>query len=235
MERAAGRAALPLEELAEVFGKAAREMVPDADVDKTVARIVSVAATTVPGTEHAGVSLLESGRIRSVAPSSELVSRLDQLQHELGEGPCVDAVLEDPVYRTGDLSTDSRWPRFAPAAAARGMRSLLGVRLFTTRSTVGSLNLYSGVPDAFDTESVHLAELFAAHAALALTGSQKQAQLKSALDSRDIIATAKGMLMERYGIGGEQAFNLLVRISQEQNTKLREIAERLIQAHTPRA
>ncbi|MFD4190793.1 GAF and ANTAR domain-containing protein [Amycolatopsis thermoflava] len=232
---AAGRAAMGRDELADTLAKAARELEPEPDLDGTVRHILAAAMATIPGVEDAGVSLLESGQVRSVAPNSAIVAELDRLQVELGEGPCVDAMVDRPVYRVGDLAAERRWPRFAPAAADRGMRSLLGVRLFTSSHLVGALNLYSRHREAFDPSAERLVELFAAHAAVALTGSQRQVQLQAALDSRDVISTAKGMLMERFNLSPEQAFDALVRTSQQRNTKLRQVAQAILATHQPAA
>jgi AmiR/NasT family two-component response regulator len=48
--------------------------------------------------------------------------------------------------------------------------------------------------------------------------------LRLAVEHRDVIGQAKGILMERHGIGAEDAFQRLVKISQDTNTKLHEIA-----------
>ncbi|HVW42669.1 MAG TPA: GAF and ANTAR domain-containing protein [Amycolatopsis sp.] len=214
--------------LAELLGSVVRTLEPEPSVEQTVERIVKTAVMTVPGTELAGISLLEDGRLRTMAPTSDLVARLDALQQELGEGPCVDAAFDRPIYRVAEIATDRRWPRFASAAAAEGIKSMLGVRLFTTSTNLGALNLYSTKPAAFDDDAEHVTDLFAAHAAVALAGSRRQEQLKQALRTRDTISMAKGILMQRHQIGDEQAFHLLVQASQQSNRKLHDIAAWLV-------
>ncbi|MFF5988076.1 GAF and ANTAR domain-containing protein [Prauserella flavalba] len=216
------------EGLAGVLSKIARSLEPEPDVERTVEQIVAATALTVPGVEHAGISFVERGEIRSVAPSNDLVAKLDQWQHELREGPCVDAIFDDPVYRTGDLALDDRWPRFGERATGGGIRSMLCFRLFTSKTVLGALNLYSSVPDAFDAECERIGELFAAHAAIALAGSRGLEQLQDALRTRDVIGMAKGILMQRHGVGPDRAFELLVQASQHTNIKLRDAAEWLV-------
>ena len=121
--------------------------------------------------------------------------------------------------------TDTRWPRFAAAAEAHGVRSMLGYKLFTSGRTLGALDLYSSKLNAFDADSEVVGELFAAHAAIALIGSTQQAEWQSALDSRDTIGMAKGILMQRERISDDQAFNLLVSTSQKANIKLHDLAD----------
>jgi GAF domain-containing protein len=218
-------------DLASVFTTVAHAVEPEADVDRTVQHIVDAVSATVPTAEHVGVSLLESGQIRSVAPSSPLVAELHALQREIGDGPCVDAAFTSNSYRTGDLALDSRWPRFARAAADRGISSLLALRLFTSNNVLGALNLYSSRPQAFDAETEHLVQLFAAHAAVALVGANRQAELRTALSTRDVIGMAKGILMQRHHIDADKAFSLLVEASQHANMKLREVAQWLVDGH----
>lgn len=223
----------PVADLTSVLSKIARTLEPELDVDRTVEHIVVAAAATVPGADEAGVSLLENSEMRSVGPSSELVTRLDQLQHRLSEGPCVDAIYEHPIYRTGDIGADPRWPKFGEQAAASGVASMLGYRLFTSKAVIGALNLYSWRKDAFDEEAERIGELFAAHAAVALAGSKGLAQLQVALKTRDVIGMAKGILMERHRVGPDRAFEMLVEASQHANIKLRDAAEWLVRNSSP--
>ncbi|PXY21401.1 antitermination regulator [Prauserella muralis] len=211
-----------------MLSEIARTLEPEPDVERMVSNIVAAAAATVPSADQAGVSLLERGEMRSVAPSSDVVAKLDRLQHDIGEGPCVDAVFTRPIYRTGDIANDRRWPRFGTAAAGAGVASMLAFRLFTSTTVVGALNLYSAKPDAFDEEAERVGELFAAHAAVALAGSRGQAQLHSALQTRDVIGMAKGILMQRHGLTPDQTFEMLVEASQHANVKLRDAAEWLV-------
>ncbi len=141
------------------------------DVQHVVEGIVAAVTETVPGAEQAGVSLREGRILRTVATTGDLARRLNAIEHELDEGPCLQAVLQRRSYRIDDMSTDTRWPRFAVAAQAHGVRSMLGYRLFTNGRTLGALDLYSSKLNAFDAEAEVVGELFAAHAAIALIGS----------------------------------------------------------------
>ena len=193
---------------------------------------------TVPGAEQAGVSLREGRILRTVAATGDLARRLNAIEHELDEGPCVQAVVEHRSYRIDDMSTDTRWPRFAAAAQAHGVRSMLGYRLFSSGRTLGALDLYSSKLNAFNAESEVVGELFAAHAAIALIGSTQQAEWKTALNSRDTIGMAKGILLHRERLTEELAFTLLVSTSQKANIKIHDLAVWLVDetndtAHRP--
>lgn len=218
------------ESLSTVLGAIARTLQAEPDVDTTLTAIVKAAVDHVGGAEYAGISLVERGRpIRTVAPTDEVVTTIDEVQYRTGQGPCVDAIAEHEVYRTGDLTAEARWPAFTPAAAATGMRSMLVYRLFVSDNTLGSLNLYSTHLDAFGDQTEQDGSVFAAHAAIALVGAQTEAQLHVAIEHRDVIGMAKGILMHRHDIDAVQAFRVLVESSQTTNTKLHQVATWLIE------
>jgi hypothetical protein len=110
-----------------------------------------------------------------------------------------------------------------------GVRSVLSFQLYVHLDDLGALNLYSAQVDAFDDESENVGLLFAAHAAIAMAGSQKEHDLSLAVSARDVIGQAKGILMERHKITGDQAFRLLAQVSQRSNTKLGEVARYLVE------
>jgi hypothetical protein len=118
-----------------------------------------------------------------------------------------------------------RWPRYAAAARERGVGALMSFQLFAERGSAGALNLYAGEPHVFDESTADAGRLFAAQAALVLHGAQRIQGLHLALESRDVIGQAKGILMERFGIGQQQAFSMLVESSQNTNMKLVKVAE----------
>lgn len=215
-------------ELAEILSGVARTMQAESDVETTVNAIVNAAVKHLPGTEHAGVSLPKRGKLHAMASTSDFVTKIDHLQEQTGQGPCVDAIKEHHTYRTGDLRSETRWPAFASAAADAGVFSMLSFRLFVTDTTLGALNLYSSKKDAFDQQTVEEGRLFASHAAVALVGAQTEAQLHQALKNRDAIGMAKGILMERHNIDEAPAFTLLVEASQNANLKLHEVAAWLV-------
>ncbi|MBP2326979.1 transcriptional regulator with GAF, ATPase, and Fis domain [Kibdelosporangium banguiense] len=216
--------------LAATLGEIARTLQAEPDVEATLAAIVKAAVDHIDGAERAGISLVEhGGRIRTVAPTDEVVTGIDDLQYRIRQGPCVDAITEHATYRTGDLAEESRrWPDLAPAAAEMGVRSMLSYRLFVTDTTLGALNLYATQRNAFSDQTEQDGRMFATHAAIALVGAQKQAHLHAALENRDIIGMAKGILMERHRVDPAQAFRILVEASQHANMKLHQVATLLV-------
>lgn len=196
-------------------------------LEELLQRALELAVDIVPGCEQAGISMVESGAVETPASYGEVAARCDKLQEHLGEGPCIEALLEAQVVRIDDLAEDDRWPRFAAGAVRAGVRSLLACRLATQREQLAALNMYSSRPGAFTEDSEALAVAYAAHVGLALSALQREANLRRALASREVIGQAIGILMERHRLTASQAFDVMVHASQQTNVKLRTIAEEL--------
>ncbi len=194
-----------------------------------MAKVVELAVEMVDHAEHAGITLVQRGKLGTPAVSHDVVRRVDELQYEHREGPCVDAILEDEVVHSPDIAGDERWPKWgARTAEETGIRSMLCFRLFTLDDTIGALNLYSSRPAAFEREDREIGLALAAHAALAVVAAREIETLHLAVDSRTIIGQAVGILMERFDIDADRAFAVLKRVSQNSNRKVREIAHELV-------
>lgn len=138
------------------------------------------------------------------------------------------AIEAGPVTVANHLRHDHRWPRYIPRAVQYGLEAQMGIRLFVDGETLGGLNLYSTDADTIDPELQHIAELFATHAALALGKARHEEELNSALQTRKVIGQAIGILMERYHLNEDRAFEYLVRASQPSHMKLGDIAQELV-------
>lgn len=191
---------------------------------------VDLAVSMVHGCTSAGLFELDrSGQVRTTAATDPLVERGDQLQLELGEGPCLTALVGEPVVLSRDLTTEERWASWSRAASRElGIRSMLSLQLYTGPRSHGSINLYSTEPDAFDDRDQAVAVSLAAQIAAAITAARRDDQLTASAASRTVIGQAQGILMERYGLDASQAFSALVRTSQSSNTKLYAVAETLV-------
>ena len=205
---------------------------------ETLRRIVELAVETVSGCEFAGILAAEPGKpggLATATATAEIVLELHRLQAEAGHGPCLEAVeTRTPCYVT-DLTTDRQWPSFAEGAVALGIRSVLAYPLASSARS-SALNLYAPLPVAFGATDRARGLLLAVFAGLAMDAADAQAKaerreehLRTALQSRELIGQAQGILMERERITGEQAFALLRDSSQHLNMKLREVAQALIE------
>lgn len=207
----------------------ARSLRAQSDIDEVLKEVVAAAVRLIPGVDEGSISVVMGRReVTSQHPSGHLPARVDALQTEVGQGPCLDAVFQEQTVRVPDMAQEERWPHFARRAAALGAASMLSFQLYVEGDNLGALNLYSRQVHAFDDESEQVGLLFASHAAVAFADVQERKNLTAAVATRDLIGQAKGMLMERYSIDADQAFRLLVRISQHRNTKIRTIAAELV-------
>jgi transcriptional regulator with GAF, ATPase, and Fis domain len=213
---------------ASAFARLSQELLAEPASDYTLQRVVDLAVATVAGCHYAGVTLKHNGQMDTPAASDPVVRHLDEAQYRLDEGPCVDAVRAQDTYVITNTATESRWPRWAPIAAEAGVRSVLSVRLETPRQVVGSLNLYSRTMEAFDGDARLSGHIYAMHASNAIYANSTVENLGIGMRTRHLIGMAQGMLMLRYGLDEDQAFQFLRRRSQEQNVKLRSVAENVI-------
>ena len=215
--------------LAEKLGELARSMQDRNGLEDTLDAIVRAAADTVPGADEASISAVFRRReVWTPAATGELPRAVDRAQYETGQGPCLDSLYEQRSLRLSDICSEQRWPDFCARATELGVRSMLAIQLYVDGENLGALNLHSRKVDAFSDESEQVALMFAPHAAVAFAAAQKEEQLHTAVSSRDLIGQAKGILIERYKISGDQAFRLLVVASQATNIKLVDVAEFLV-------
>jgi GAF domain-containing protein len=218
----------PNADLAKALGDLAVEMQSKVDTEATLQSIVEGAVALVPGTRWAGVSLIQGRAVEARVPSDPLVAKLDALQSELNEGPSLSALREYRTVLIDDMSLESRWPTFSQRATELGVRSLLSFQLYTHQRNLGALNVYGDDVGVFSDESIFVGELLAQHASVALFGSEAEEQFDDALSTRDVIGQAKGIIMERFNVDAFAAFELLRRLSQESNTKLMDVARKVV-------
>ncbi len=199
------------------------------DAQSTLDEIVRAAVDTIPGARNAGITMVLGKReVRTVSQTADVVAAVDQAQYDTSQGPCLDALYQHRAVNLPDIGAERRWPEFAERARVLGVASMVSFQLFVTDDNLGALNLYSPEPHAFDEDAEHIGLLFATHAAVALANAQEHEHLAQAVHGRDLIGQAKGILIERHKVTGDQAFTVLVRTSQRTNTKLRDLAEHLV-------
>ncbi|MDU0294508.1 GAF and ANTAR domain-containing protein [Saccharothrix longispora] len=223
------------DEVAVRLGRIARALQDQDNAQDTLDEVVRAAVRAIPGARHAGIMMVvDEGAVRTVARTSDLVDLVEQVQCEVGQGPGLDSLHRHLTVTVADLRAETRWPAFATGAGGLGVLSVLSFQLFVSAEDLGALTLYSPEPGAFDQESVHVGQLFATHAAVALAAARREEQLTEAMRTRDLIGQAKGILMERHKLSANQAFAVLVRSSQYGNTKLHDVADHLVRTgHLP--
>jgi hypothetical protein len=211
-----------------------------ADLPGVTKRIVTIAGALMPAADVTSLTVLDGdGQFQTPAFTDELAVRLDQAQYQAGDGPCLEATRAEGtgLARCEDLSgPDAPWQAFATAASVLGVRSVVSVGLFPASEAprLGALNFYGYRPHVLVDLDIDMAILLAAHLATALNAWQrldaKQRyidNLRRALESRQVIGIAQGLLMAQQGGTPDQAFEVLSATSQRLNIKVRDLAERM--------
>jgi diguanylate cyclase (GGDEF)-like protein len=174
------------ENLAGVLSEFARTMVTDFPIqgilDHFVKRIVDILPVSA-----AGVTLITPGlEPRYVAASDSSALRFEQLQTDLGEGPCLAAYHSGEAISVPDLNNENRFPAFAPRALEAGLVAVFTFPLYHGASQLGALDLYRDTPGPLSQESMASAQTLADVAAAYLINAQARSDLQDSSDkSRD--------------------------------------------------
>jgi hypothetical protein len=228
------------------FTHLTRNLLGADSVAEALEHVTRVTMAVIPEADVVSVSLRSrDGKLHTPVENDPLATTLDELQNEHQHGPCLDSANgKGPAYRcSGDLATEPDWPRFGPAAADLGYESVLSTALVSgpaAQNLSGALNIYSHAKGKLcDDTTRDIALVLSTHASLAVAhteavrlGELRETQLRQALESRDVIGQAKGILMHRRGLSADEAFDLLRRTSQDLNIKLAELAVTLVTRHT---
>ncbi len=212
------------------------------DLEELLTSVAVLAVRAIPGAEGAGLTLLESGRSQTIVATNSFVSAVDDIQYNLGQGPCITAADTALTVTSGSLGADRRWTRFGAQVARLGVHSVLSLPLLTPDGVVGAMNVYAHRKHAFSDSAARIGELFSAPAAIAVQNAQVLeetkrlvARLQATLNSRAAIDRAIGILMSRSGISEHEALERLRVLSQRDHQKLAAIAERIVDGAVRRA
>lgn len=224
-----------VEELTAVLAQMGAVVLSAETVETTVELVTTLAAEVIPDTSGAGVTLIDARGKRSRAASNPLVRRADALQYQFDSGPCLTAWRDQVTVRVDDTDTDPRWPQWSAAVTDLDVRAMVSVPLMTGGSAIGAIKVYSNRPNAYSQRAEHLLELFAHQAAILLSNTQAladarrlSAQLTDALNTRDLIGQAKGVLIAQGAADDQTAFAMLRAASQQANIKLHDVAGHVV-------
>ena len=208
---------------------AARELPGETGYQQTLDRVAYLAARAAPECAAVTVSILTK-HVPSTAASTDPGGQVaDQMQFELCEGPTLDAMAHQASTFSSDVAHDTRWARWGARAGQQlGLTSVLSCALFTSASTLGALTLYGSSPATFTSHDVSRLNTFAAVAAAAIHAAHTEEHLQRANTSRLVIGQAQGILMKQFDLDAERAFAVMNRISQDTNTRLVAVAERVV-------
>lgn len=187
-------------------------------IDAALQLVTVLATATVDGADGVSVTLARNGQMVTAASSNDTVLRMDQHQYRTGEGPCLAAASQGHWFHVESLAEEERWPDFVPLALSEGIASVLSTPLLVADRPLGALNIYSTTDRAFGHEQQELAALFATQAATVLTDAGVDlvdadfaSRISEALQAREVIAQAQGVVMARQHVSSTQAAAILHR------------------------
>jgi hypothetical protein len=224
-----------------------RSLRPDEPRAVSLSRLAGRVVGTVGGADGATVTLYDRGEPGTIASSDQSLVVLDEAQYQVDDGPCLRAARTQAVVRTELDRMEGGWPTLGAVATGLGIRTSLSCPLFVPEETghehryavehhlSGALNVWSRERAAFDPVEAALLTMFCSAASAIITTAAHWAraqaranELLAALESRDTIATAKGIVMVRCGLGPDEAFRWLTDASQRTNRKIRELAALIV-------
>jgi GAF domain-containing protein len=208
----------------------------DHSMRSLLGEIASLAQQSLPGRLEASVTLLTGDDPVTAVTTGQLALDLDHAQYACGHGPCLHAAAVGEPTEIEDARADPRWRDFLDIAVRHGCLSSLSLPLPLHERVAGALNIYARSAAAFDEQTRQFARRFASYGAVVAgnmlvyeSALDRAKNLEAALASRAVIDQAKGILMERFKMTADQAFQALARASMETNTKVRDIAERFVE------
>ncbi|WP_372698319.1 ANTAR domain-containing protein [Arthrobacter sp. JSM 101049] len=185
----------------------------------------------------AGITLLRGRKAATVASSSERARRLDEIQYDFGDGPCLTAAREHQLVSVPDVGAECRWPEFSQALLREGIHSVLGVPFELGADGQAALNLYSTTSHCFGEDTLAEVQAYVAQSSKALRMGMRfshyvdsAADLRAALESRTTIDIAIGIIMAENRCPQAEAFEILRAASSSRNSKLREVAAEIVRA-----
>lgn len=210
--------------------------VGDAPLDNTVQKVTELARDAVEPAATVGLTMLVNNKPATAFYTDSSAPEIDQRQYEQDHGPCLDAFRTKTVVRVESTDAEPRYPVFAEDAAKHGISSTLSLPLVANERPLGALNFYAKEPAAFDENAERRGQVFADQAAMVLANSQAywdlhdlHQSLEQAMQHRAVIEQAKGVLMAQSNVDADAAFDILRRISQRENRKLRDVAHELVE------
>lgn len=204
------------------------QLATQAEEGYTLDQVVEQAVANIPGCDMCSVFVRHRNSVEIAATTDPLASEIDDLQFALEEGPCLSVLQNHEIAAVPDTHSESRWSRWSEATRAKGVHSSLSVRLATESPYFACLNMYSREADAFDEDAVDRAVVYSRLASVAIMQAREISGLRSALHNRLVIGAAQGILMERYALSLNRAFEVLRRHSNERNVKLRDVAQEVV-------
>jgi hypothetical protein len=225
-----------LDEAASTFSILAQLVYHGQTYAEVYTEICRIAPIVVPGCDRACITTISAGEQPVLeATTDEIAALVDGMEWEVGEGPCVDAILTQRFEWDPDITRHPTWPKLADRILAETpVRGMIGYRIVVNDRKVGALNMFSDAAGAFTQEDADMGAILVSFASVALTAAgqrEEAASLRKGMLSNREIGKAVGMLMVTHDLSDEDAFQRLRQASNRLNTRLADVAQRVVAGH----
>ncbi|HWG60324.1 MAG TPA: GAF and ANTAR domain-containing protein [Streptosporangiaceae bacterium] len=203
---------------------------------RALSQLLDLAIGQVTGCSGASATVWRDAEPVLSAASLPELSELGELERTQGRGPSIDALRDGVPVSSEDALAEDRWPEYARAALARGVRCWLTLPHQSGPVTM-TLSLFAARPGALSAEDLSLAQILAAFGGAALgkasdfgDAQRTEMQLREAAESRMVVDQAKGILMNALGCNAAEALDRMRRISQDRGMKVTDVATRIVES-----
>lgn len=205
------------------------------EIEEALQHSAELATRTIPGNPECGLMLDRSGQFSTVASTDALTRLIDEAQHAVGDGPCLQAHRTAVPVHVPDIRDEHRWGDYPAIAHGLGVHSVYSQPLTANGDVLGSINLYFMTPGSCTPEARRISELVASQIGLLLSavlrhadGVTLTAQLRDTLASRSVIDQAIGILIAQHNCTAPAAFAILRTASNQRNVKLNVLAAEIV-------
>ena len=209
---------------------------------RSLNQLVGLVSRQVPGCSGASSAVWRETEPVVRAASHPDLAELFEAQLTLGSAPWLDALASlDSPASTGtvtcpDTLEEERWPGFAAAALARGVRCCVTLAQRSGERAL-TLTMFGARPRSLDPDQLPLAELLVAFGgavmgnAVAYDGVQRTVlRLRDSVESGSLLDQGRGVLMNARRCTAEEAWQQMRAMSAAQHITMTEVAQRVIAA-----
>ena len=202
----------PTHRLAGVLGMLG---VAEPSLARALEHLAEGAAALVPRADGVVVAVDRPGGGRERCATGTETARVERLQHDLAEGPSLDARRTGRVLLSSDLVAEPRWPRLAARVGPAGLRSALCVPLSADGVVLGHVGAYAAASGAFGDRDRHLVLRWSGAAAQACAQALRADDAREALRTglamadRFEVDRAVALLVAEQEVGADEALSVL--------------------------
>jgi hypothetical protein len=195
------------------------------DKDAVLREVVAI-AMDIPGAQYAAITLVSrQHEARTVGHTHSHAADLGAIEAFYHQGPSWDSAWSQQLVHVDDLDADDRWTDYRrEALVTTPIRSIVSHGFFVEENSLAALTVYARAPHALGDEANGLCAVLTTHVSVSLDAVRLRRHFDDELADRDVVGQAVGIVMERFGIGSEEAYELLRRIARTNQKALTSVA-----------